>query len=124
RAGGTQQALGLTGVASGKTRGPLVDGGDMTLPGPDAPQDPASGGIPAYLPPYVVTALAAAPEVAALDLEVRDIGGALLVRGTVESGRQREAALQVARDAAAPYQIRDDISVLSLHDPPGAEDLS
>src|SRR4051812_12743363 len=77
---------------------PLADGGGMTVPDPDAPLDPEPvAGIPAYLAPYVVTALAAAPEVAALDLEVRDVGGALFVHGTVESAVQRAAAIQVAR---------------------------
>jgi len=91
-------------------------------PEPAGPtDDPAE--VPAYLAPHVVTALAAAPDVAVLDLDVRVVHGALLVNGTVESVEQRDAALAEARRAAAPCPVRDGITVLALHDPHDAEEL-
>jgi hypothetical protein len=76
-----------------------------------------------YLVAHIGEALAATPELALLDLEVRRLDHEIVVTGTVEHEGQRSAALHVVRRHADPVPVRDAMTVLELHPPPTAEEL-
>jgi hypothetical protein len=83
--------------------------------------DPA--GTPMYLVAHIGEALAATPELALLDLEVRRLDHEIVVAGTVDHEEQRSAALRVVRRHADPLPVRDALTVLELHPPPTPEKL-
>jgi hypothetical protein len=85
--------------------------------------DSDHAGPPEYLAAHVQQALAAEPSTAELGVRVREVGGTLVLTGTVATGDRRDLVAAVAAEAADGRQIRNDVAVAEVTAPTRVEPL-
>lgn len=77
-----------------------------------------------YLVAHVREVLAGDERVAALDINVRIVGSAVYLTGTVATAQRRDAAELVVRELLPQYQVHNQLALLSQDAPRDAEDVS
>jgi osmotically-inducible protein OsmY len=76
-----------------------------------------------YLVARLRDALAHDARVAALDIQVRIVGGDLYLTGQVATPARREAARAVVHDVAPELQVHNQLDVLTTTAPTGREEI-
>jgi osmotically-inducible protein OsmY len=96
----------------------------MTGAGSEAPGPGTGGqGSPEYLAQHIRDALATDPRVLELGLEVAVVGRTVVLRGSVATAAQRDAAVEVARELAPGAEILNDVEVPPAPEPCEAEEI-
>lgn len=96
----------------------------MTATGPDTPEPtPGSEGPTVYLAEHIHSALATDHRVHEQGIEVTVVGAAIVLRGTVATPAQRDAASAVARELAPDAEIVNDLEVPPAPEPDGVEEI-
>ncbi len=70
---------------------------------------------------HIREALAHDARVGALDVHVRVSGGALVVTGNVPTADRRDAITAVVAELAPDAEVRNDVAVTDMSEPPGQE---
>ena len=76
-----------------------------------------------YLVARVRDAFAHDERVAALDINVRIVGGSAFLTGTVTTPERRDACERVAREVLPDHEIHNQIVLLEQHAPSATEDV-
>lgn len=78
--------------------------------------------MPQYLAAHIQDRLTGEADELGIRIDIR--GDILYLRGEVASGEQRRMVEDIARKAAPGLSIRNEVHVVSVHEPEGEETLS